>query len=41
MCLERVIEGGAHYFDFMRGNEPYKYDLGAKDREIHHVVIRR
>jgi CelD/BcsL family acetyltransferase involved in cellulose biosynthesis len=41
MCLERVIEGGAHYFDFMRGDEPYKYDLGAKDREIHHVVIRR
>jgi CelD/BcsL family acetyltransferase involved in cellulose biosynthesis len=41
MCLERVIAGGARYFDFMRGGEHYKYDLGAKDREIHHVVIRR
>lgn len=41
LCLERVISQGARYFDFMRGDEHYKYDLGAKDREIHHVVVRR
>lgn len=39
--LERAIGEGVKYFDFMRGNEHYKYDLGAQDREIRHVVIRR
>lgn len=41
LSLERVISQGARYFDFMRGGEHYKYDLGATDREIHHVVFRR
>lgn len=41
LCLERVIGQGIRYFDFMRGDEHYKYDLGAMDREIHHVVVRR
>ena len=26
--------------DFLRGDEPYKYDLGAKDQEIYRVVSR-
>ncbi|MBI4305067.1 MAG: GNAT family N-acetyltransferase [Chloroflexi bacterium] len=41
LSLEKVIEQGVRYFDFMRGDEPYKYDLGAMDREIHHVIARR
>lgn len=41
LALERAIGEGVRYFDFMRGSEHYKYDLGAQDREIRHVVIRR
>lgn len=41
LALERAIAEGVRYFDFMRGNEHYKYDLGARDREIRHVVVRR
>lgn len=41
LALERAIAEGVRYFDFMRGSEHYKYDLGARDREIRHVVVRR
>jgi hypothetical protein len=29
--MERVIPRGIRVFDFMRGNERYKYELGGKD----------
>lgn len=41
MCLRQAIEEGKGYFDFLRGNEPYKYDLGAKDVNLYRLVIRR
>ena len=27
--------------DFLRGDEPYKYDLGAQDQEIYRLRLRR
>ncbi len=41
MSLRQAIEEGKGYFDFLRGNEPYKYDLGAKDVQLYRIVIRR
>ena len=40
-CLQEAIEQGMDYFDFLRGAEPYKYDLGAKDVSLYHMTIRR
>ena len=41
MCLRWSIEHGKQWLDFLRGNEPYKYDLGAKDQEIFRLIVRR
>ena len=41
MCLRDAIESGMDYFDFLRGNERYKYDLGAKDVTLYRMVVRR
>lgn len=30
-CMERVIGAGARVYDFLRGTERYKYELGARD----------
>ncbi len=30
LCLKEAIEEGRECFDFLRGNERYKYDLGGK-----------
>ena len=41
LVLERAIELGKQRFDFLRGAEPYKYDLGAQDLKVYRLVIRR
>jgi CelD/BcsL family acetyltransferase involved in cellulose biosynthesis len=41
LILQWAIENGKTGVDFLRGNESYKYDLGAKDREIYRLVVRR
>ena len=41
LALQRAIEQGLTRFDFLRGPEPYKYDLGARDLAVHRCVIRR
>jgi CelD/BcsL family acetyltransferase involved in cellulose biosynthesis len=41
MALQRAIELGLNRFDFLRGAEPYKYDLGAKDVPVYRCVVRR
>jgi CelD/BcsL family acetyltransferase involved in cellulose biosynthesis len=41
LCLQWAIENGKQYLDFLRGNEPYKYDLGAKDQQIFRLLVRR
>jgi CelD/BcsL family acetyltransferase involved in cellulose biosynthesis len=41
LCIKDAIERGLHYFDFLRGPEPYKYHLGGKDRTLHRIVVTR
>ena len=39
--MERALEAGIRRVDFLRGNEPYKYDWGAVDEPIQRLLIRR
>jgi CelD/BcsL family acetyltransferase involved in cellulose biosynthesis len=41
LVIRWAIENGKETLDFLRGNEPYKYDLGARDQNIYRLVIRR
>jgi CelD/BcsL family acetyltransferase involved in cellulose biosynthesis len=41
LCLKEALEEGKEYFDFLRGSEPYKYDLGATDRLLYQLTVRR
>src|SRR3990172_1767344 len=41
LCLRWAIENGKKGIDFLRGDEAYKYDLGARDRQIYRLVVRR
>ena len=40
-CIKLAIENGIRYFDFLRGDEPYKYHLGAHDRSLYNLVVTR
>ena len=40
-CIRKAIDRGLHEFDFLQGSEPYKYDLGARDRPVWRLLIRR
>jgi CelD/BcsL family acetyltransferase involved in cellulose biosynthesis len=39
--MRRALETGKRRFDFMRGNEPYKYEWGAVDEPIQRLLVRR
>ena len=39
--MRRAIERGFDRFDFLRGNEPYKYLYGAVDRRVVHATLER
>jgi CelD/BcsL family acetyltransferase involved in cellulose biosynthesis len=41
LCLRDAIESGYRRVDFLRGHEPYKYDLGGRDQTIYRCVVRR
>ena len=41
LTLQAAIAEGMRTYDFLRGAEPYKYDLGATDRIVRQVWIRR
>jgi CelD/BcsL family acetyltransferase involved in cellulose biosynthesis len=41
MTIKLAIENGVRYFDFLRGDESYKYHLGAHDRSLYNLVITR
>jgi CelD/BcsL family acetyltransferase involved in cellulose biosynthesis len=30
-AVERAMQSGCHAFDFLQGQEPYKYTWGARD----------
>jgi CelD/BcsL family acetyltransferase involved in cellulose biosynthesis len=38
-CIERAISLGRDRFDFLRGDEVYKYRFGAQDTEIRRLLI--
>jgi CelD/BcsL family acetyltransferase involved in cellulose biosynthesis len=39
--IDDAIQKGCRQFDFLQGNERYKYDLGARDTEVMRVFVRR
>jgi CelD/BcsL family acetyltransferase involved in cellulose biosynthesis len=41
LLLQNAIETGRNHLDFLRGAEPYKYDLGGKDIEVYRCLIER
>jgi Acetyltransferase (GNAT) domain len=36
--IHKAILQGVRYFDFLRGDEPYKYDFGAKDTYVYRAL---
>lgn len=40
-AIELAIENGRSVFDFLRGNETYKYRFGAEDTEIFRIHLAR
>ena len=41
LCIKDAIEKGRARFEFLRGAEAYKYDLGARDRPVYTAVVSR
>lgn len=41
LAIKGAIASGRRTFDFLRGDERYKYDLGALDRWVYRLSIRR
>ena len=41
LSLQSAIEKGHQSFNFLKGNERYKYNLGGTDELIYHVTITR
>lgn len=39
-CIEDAIGRGLREYDFLRGRERYKYDLGGRDRAVYRAVLR-
>jgi CelD/BcsL family acetyltransferase involved in cellulose biosynthesis len=39
--VQRAIAEGCRTLDFLRGNEPYKYEWGAVDEPIQRILVRR
>jgi hypothetical protein len=39
--IRRAIEEGRRHVDFLRGDEPYKYEWGAVDHPIRRLLVRR
>jgi CelD/BcsL family acetyltransferase involved in cellulose biosynthesis len=39
--IRRCLERGLRRFDFLRGDEPYKYEWGAVDEPIQRLLVRR
>lgn len=40
-CIRHAIENGREAFDFLRGNETYKYQLGGQDTQIFLLKAQR
>jgi CelD/BcsL family acetyltransferase involved in cellulose biosynthesis len=35
------MSSGCERFDFLRGNEPYKYEWGAVDEPVERILVTR
>jgi len=40
-CIQWAIESGRAKFDFLRGDEEYKYRFGAQPTEVYRLFITR
>lgn len=40
-AIETAIAHGNHTFDFLRGNEEYKYRFGAQNTTVHRLEMHR
>jgi CelD/BcsL family acetyltransferase involved in cellulose biosynthesis len=40
LSIQKCIEHKQTQYDFLRGQEPYKYELGAEDRPLARMVLR-
>jgi tetratricopeptide (TPR) repeat protein len=40
-AIRHAIQNGFKIYDFLRGNEPYKYSFGAQERHLAHIVLER
>jgi CelD/BcsL family acetyltransferase involved in cellulose biosynthesis len=40
-CVRFAAAEGKRKFDFLRGNEPYKYTWGSVDEPIQRLLVRR
>jgi len=38
-CIEDAVAGGVPEYDFLRGTERYKYDLGGADRVVYRLTV--
>ena len=41
LYVQRAIAAGCGRLDFLRGDEPYKYEWGAQDEHIQRLLVRR
>ena len=41
LTLKEAITAGKKYFNFLRGTERYKYDLGGKNQPVYQLIVRR
>lgn len=41
LTIRSAIEEGKEYFDFLRGDESYKYDLGGRNRLLYTMMVTR
>lgn len=41
LCLRDALEQGYRSFDFLRGNETYKYRLGGRDHHLYRITLQR
>ena len=40
-CIRHAIERGREVFDFLQGDERYKYEFGGQDVEVRRLLVRR
>ena len=41
LAIQKAVDNGRKIFDFLRGDETYKYRFGAKDTTVHRIQISK